>query len=125
MLNSKKAGKSQSLGLVAAVLIAVAGSSVISRAISTAWAQSVIEITIKDHKFSPNQITVNAGEGATLRVKNLDSTPEEFESKSLRIEKVIPGKSEAVIQLKPMMRGTYSFIGEFNESTAQGVIVVK
>ena len=87
--------------------------------------QTTIEISIKNHRFEPSEINVPAGEAVTLRVKNLDATPEEFESKALRIEKIIPGKSEGIIQLRAMQRGRYAFSGEFNEATAQGVVVVK
>ncbi len=60
-----------------------------------------------------------------LLVENKDATPEEFESHSLKIEKVIPGKSKATIFVGPLKAGEYKFVGEFNEKTAQGVIVAK
>ena len=60
-----------------------------------------------------------------LLVKNLDATPEEFESHDLKREKVIPGKSEATIIIGPLKPGTYKFVGEFHESTAKGSIIAK
>ena len=45
-------------------------------------------LTLKDHRFEPAQLTIKAETPATLVVKNLDATPEEFESKTLRIEKI-------------------------------------
>lgn len=82
-------------------------------------------IEIKDHKFSPSQIEIPAGTKAKLLVKNLDKTPEEFESHDLRREKVIPGGKEATILIGPLKPGTYKFVGEYNESTAKGEIIVK
>jgi plastocyanin len=82
-------------------------------------------MTIKDHRFEPSQLEVPAGRKFRLLVKNLDSTPEEFDSADLKREKVIPGKSEATVIIGPLKPGTYKFIGEFHESTAKGSIVAK
>ncbi|HVO15531.1 MAG TPA: cupredoxin domain-containing protein [Alphaproteobacteria bacterium] len=82
-------------------------------------------LTIKDHKFDPVELVVPAGQRIKLTVKNLDSTPEEFESHELRREKVIPGGAEAVIYIGPLKAGTYKYFGEFHEDTAQGRIVAK
>jgi hypothetical protein len=60
----------------------------------------------------------------TLRVKNLDSTPMEFESVSLRVEKVVTPNSEGVIRLRPLAPGRYNFFDDFNQE-ANGVLVVK
>jgi plastocyanin len=82
-------------------------------------------VTIKDHRFDPAELTVPAGRKIKLIVKNLDSTAEEFESHELRLEKVIPGNKEAILMVRPLKPGTYKFVGEFNEKTAQGRIVAK
>ncbi len=83
------------------------------------------EVTIRDHRFVPSEITVPAGQKVKLVIKNEDATPEEFDSKRLNREKVIPGRSQATIYIGPLKPGEYPFIGEFNESTATGKIVVK
>lgn len=90
-----------------------------------ASAQQTVEITIKGHRFEPAEVKLPKGQAVTLQVKNLDPTPEEFESKTLKIEKVIPGNSSASIPLRALQPGRYKFFGEFNEKTAQGVIVVE
>jgi plastocyanin len=82
-------------------------------------------LTIKDHQFSPSTVEVPTGKKIKLVVKNLDATPEEFESDSLRREKVIPGGKEAVISIGPLKPGSYSFKGEFHAKTAQGTVVAK
>ena len=82
-------------------------------------------ITIENHRFTPERIEVPAGKKVKLVVENKDATPEEFESESLRVEKVIPGKSKATIYVGPLKGGEYKFVGEFNEKTAKGVIVAK
>jgi plastocyanin domain-containing protein len=84
-----------------------------------------INVVIEGHKFTPDRIEIAAGQKVKLLVENKDATPEEFESGSLKIEKVIPGKSKATIYVGPLKTGEYKFIGEFNEKTANGVIVAK
>ena len=82
-------------------------------------------LTIKDHRFDPAQLEVPAGKKFSLVVKNLDATPEEFESRDLKREKVIAGKGQATISIGPLQPGTYKFVGEYHESTAQGQLVAK
>ncbi len=81
--------------------------------------------TIRDHRFEPAEIRVPSGKRISLTVINDDPTPEEIESRSLKIEKVIPGKSKAVVQFGPLTPGTYKFEGEFNSTTAQGVVIAE
>lgn len=89
-----------------------------------ALAEDALTLTIKDHKFDPAEIHVPADKAATLVVRNLDSTPEEFESKPLRLEKIVPPNSEASFALRPLKPGRYKFVGEFHEDIAKGEIVV-
>ena len=85
----------------------------------------VFEITLKDHKFSPETVEVPAGEKVKLLVKNLDKTPAEFESDDFKREKIIQGGAEATINVGPLEKGEYKFFDEFNEKTAQGKLVAK
>ncbi len=82
-------------------------------------------LSIEGHKFTPERVEVPSGKKVKLLVDNKDATPEEFESSMLKIEKMIPGKSKATIFVGPLKPGEYKFAGEFNEKTAQGVIVAK
>lgn len=82
-------------------------------------------LTIKDHRFEPGEIEIPADRKVTLVVKNLDPTPEEFESLELRREKVVAGGQEITIYIGPLRPGRYEFFGDFNPKTARGHIVVK
>ena len=84
-----------------------------------------ITLTIKDHKFSPEEIKVPANQRVTITVINEDATPEEFESNSMKVEKVIAGKSKGVVRIGPLKPGRYPFIGEYNEATAKGVVIAE
>lgn len=90
-----------------------------------ASAGTAIDVTIKDHRFTPAEIHVPAGKPATLNVKNKDATAEEFESHELKIEKVIAGGTSGTVRLRPLDPGKYPFIGEYHEDTANGVIVAE
>jgi len=83
------------------------------------------QLVIQDHRFQPAELTVPSGKKIKLIIENRDATPEEFESHALNREKVIVGKSSATIFIGPLKPGRYPFVGEFNEKTAQGVIVAK
>jgi len=82
-------------------------------------------VTIKDHRFTPAEIKVPANQRFTITVINDDATPEEFESKPMKVEKVIPGKSKGVVRIAPLKAGRYSFVGEFHEATAKGVVIAE
>ena len=84
-----------------------------------------VEISIKDHKFDPPALKLPIGKPIKISVKNLDATPEEFESHDLGFEKVIAGNSSAVVRVKPLKPGTYMFFGEFHQDTAKGRFIVK
>lgn len=90
------------------------------------WAAPpTIEIEIRDHLFYPEEVVVPANTKVKLLVRNLDPTPEEFESYELNREKVISGNSQAVIFIGPLPPGEYPFFGEFNPKTAQGRVHVE
>jgi plastocyanin len=82
-------------------------------------------LVIKDHKFTPSELRVPAGSRVELTVDNQDATPEEFEVKTLHIEKVIAGGSKGVVRFGPLPAGTYPFSGEFHEDSAQGKVIVE
>ncbi len=83
------------------------------------------EITIKDHKISPAELIVPAGQRIKLIVYNQDPTPEEFESYDLNREKIIAGNSKATIFVGPLKPGKYHYFGEFNMKSANAYIIAK
>jgi plastocyanin len=82
-----------------------------------------IEITLKDHKFSPAEVHVPAGKSVELSIKNEDPTAEEFDSSALHVEKVIAGGTSGTVRLRPLGKGRYPFMGEYHSSTAKGVVI--
>jgi heme/copper-type cytochrome/quinol oxidase subunit 2 len=84
-----------------------------------------LSITIKNHTFEPSVLTVHANQRIKLTVQSLDTTPEEFESHDLNREKLIPAGAKAVLYLGPLKPGRYEFVGEFNPTTAKGVVIAE
>lgn len=84
-----------------------------------------ITITVKNNKFDPAEIEAPANTPIRLKVKNLDPKPMEFESKSLRVEKIITANSEATFNIRGQKPGRYEFFDEFHEDTTRGTLVVK
>ena len=84
-----------------------------------------IALSIEQHKFTPEEIKVKAGQAFVLVITNKDATPEEFESKELRVEKIVPANKTLKIRMPALKAGTYKFFGEYNEATAKGRIVAE
>ena len=82
-----------------------------------------INVTIRDHRFSPSEIRIPAGKPTQLTIKNEDATAEEFDSAALKVEKVIAGGRTASVRLRPLGAGRYPFMGEYHADTAQGVVI--
>jgi hypothetical protein len=82
-------------------------------------------ITIKNNRFEPTELRVPAKKRVTLYVVNDDPTPEEFESLPMKVEKIIPGNSKALIRIGPLDPGRYEFFGEFHADTAKGVMIAE
>ncbi len=87
-----------------------------------ALAAGPITLTIKDHRFAPEKITAPAGERVQLVVVNEDGTPEEFESRELRIEKFVAPKGRITLTVGPRKAGDYAFFGDFHPETAKGTL---
>lgn len=108
------------------IAIAMAVAAVLFAAVPlSANEDKPIELTIRNHKFHPARVEVPAGRLFTLRVRNSDGTPEHFDSRDLRIEKVIRGNSVGVMTIRPLAPGEYRFVGENHADTAKGVMIAR
>ena len=99
--------------------------SVVALAASAQAETPTYDIVIKDHMFTPHELTVPAGKKIKLKVDNQDVTPEEFESHDMNREKIINGNSKATIFVGPLEPGKYHYFGEFNMDKANGYIIAE
>ena len=88
-------------------------------------ADTLVSLTLKDHKFSPAEIHVKADTPTTVSLNNNDAETEEFDSTSLKIEKVVAGHTTGTMRWRPLAPGRYPFMGEFHSETAQGVVIAE
>ena len=107
-----------------AVTILLATATLFASEPSRAQEPVTISVTVKNHRFQPAELHAPANVPIVLKVKNLDATPMEFESVSLRVEKVVTPNSEGIIRLRPLAPGSYSFFDDFNQE-ANGVLVIR
>src|SRR5258708_33157687 len=102
------------------VLIAATGFP-----ISQALADEPIVVHLKNHKFSPATLKLKANKPSMILLYNDDDGADEFDSSSLKIERVVPGHAKANIRVRALAPGKYPFMGEFNASTAQGMVIAE
>lgn len=108
---------------IVAVLI-LAGTILTADNRSRAQQTAAVEIAVTSHRFQPTQAHAPANLPLTLRVRNLDAAAMEFESVSLRVEKVVPPGGEGIIHVRALAPGRYEFYDDFHEET-RGVLVVQ
>lgn len=85
----------------------------------------VVHLTIKGGRFVPDTLVVPANTRFKLLIRNDGPGPEEFESASLRKEKVLAEGVESFLIFQPLKPGTYTFFGEFHPQTAQGRMIAR
>src|SRR5271170_1288247 len=88
---------------------------------SAAQAEDYV-LTLKDHKFSPDPITVPSGQKIKLTVKNAQTTNAEFESSDLDREKVVETNSEIIVYVGPLGPGSYGYFDDFHRETTGTII---
>jgi plastocyanin len=86
---------------------------------------SEIKLVLEHNRFTPEVIKVKAKTAVVLVIENKDNAVEEFDSTALRVERLIPAGKTVRIRLPGLPAGTYEFIGEYHESTAQGRVVAE
>src|SRR4051812_39548099 len=106
--------------------------TVLALAVATVMAASAqaqqpteVQLSYKDKKFDPPEISAPVNTPIVIKLKNLDAKAMEFESKTLKVEKVVAGGSDAVINVRAQKAGRYEFFDEYNEKVARGALVVK
>jgi plastocyanin len=108
-----------------ALAVVAALALLASAPVRAADAPAEIALTIEKNRFSPEEVRVKAGVPFVLVIANKDGSAEEFESKELRVEKIIPGGKTMRLKMPALKPGTYKFFGEYHEKTAQGRIVAE
>jgi plastocyanin len=83
-----------------------------------AWAEDpTIIISLKDHQFTPSEVTAPAGQKLKIVVRNQGATSSEFESSDFHREKIVLPNSEITVYVGPLDAGTYEFFDDFHQDT--------
>ncbi|MFI4964338.1 MAG: cupredoxin domain-containing protein [Caulobacterales bacterium] len=104
------------------ILCAVAAAAA---ALPAAAASGAITLVLKDHRFTPAAFTAPAGQKVQVVLLNQDAATEEFDSHDLKVEKLVTPNGRATFSIGPLKPGSYSFMGEFHPTTAQGRVTVQ
>ena len=88
--------------------------------LSAASAQQATEIQISysNGQFQPSEVRAPADKPVVFRIRNLDGKAMEFESTSLRVEKVVAAKSQGVVNVRALKAGRYEFYDDFDDNRA-------
>src|SRR5579863_7500416 len=86
---------------------------------------ATVKLILKNHQFVPREPSAPAGKPLTIVVSNQDSTPAEFESKTLRVEKVAPAGGTITVRVRALSPGRYRFYDDYHEDATEGFLVVK
>jgi hypothetical protein len=105
-------------------LAALCAVAMIQVSPSQAQQATEIQLTYSKGQFQPSQVSAPADKPIAFRVRNLDAKAMEFESTSLRVEKVVAANSEGIINVRALKPGRYEFYDDFNDK-ARGALVVQ
>jgi heme/copper-type cytochrome/quinol oxidase subunit 2 len=106
------------------ILAALCAIAALQAAPSRAQQATEIRLTYSKGQFQPSEVSAPADKPISFRVKNLDAKAMEFESTSLRVEKVVAAGTEGVINVRALKPGRYEFYDDFNDK-ARGALTVQ
>jgi plastocyanin len=106
------------------LLAATCATALLHAAPALAQQAAEIQLSYSNGAFQPSEVRAPAGKLVVFRIKNHDAKAMEFESKSLRVEKVVAAKSEGLVNVRPLNPGRYEFYDDFNDK-ARGVLNVQ
>ena len=92
--------------------------------VAAADAPPEIPLTLDKNQFQPAEVKVKANTPFVLVVTNKGTKAAEFESKDLRVEKVVPAGKTVTVRIRALKPGTYAFVDDFNHQ-ATGRIVAE
>src|SRR5450432_2903064 len=111
--------------LKASILPSLAALVVLATPPALAQDATTVRVSLKDHRFIPAELAASANKPIVVEVTNQDSTPAEFESKTLRVEKVVAGGASIKVQIRALAPGRYRFFDDYQEATTEGFLIVQ
>jgi hypothetical protein len=90
-----------------------------------ASAADPVRLTLVNHRFQPDHVTVPAGERFRIELTNQDDTTDEFESYDMKFEKIVVSGGHIAVFAGPLHPGTYKFFDDYHPDTATGTITAE
>ena len=87
--------------------------------------EPVFSIEFNDGKVTPQRLEVPANKRFKLELKNIGTTPAEFESNELRKEKVLAPNSSSFLVFRTLDPGEYHFFDDFHPEAPPALLVAK
>jgi hypothetical protein len=103
--------------MLAAALIVGAGQAALAQ-------DTTLQLTVENGQFSPAELRAPANKPLVIVIKNNGAKAMEFESVSLRVEKVVAAKGQGSVRVRALAPGRYEFFDDFNKNT-RGTLVVQ
>jgi plastocyanin domain-containing protein len=100
----------------------VAGILVISGAASAAETPPEVALSLDNGQFQPSEVKVKANAPFVLVVTNKGAKAAEFESKDLRVEKVVPAGKTVNVRIRALKPGSYAFFDDFNKASTGRIV---
>lgn len=85
---------------------------------------TALQLTVQNGRFEPAELQAPANKAISITIKNNDAKSVEFESVSLRVEKVIAAKGQGTVRIRALSPGRYEFMDDFNQKN-RGTLVVQ
>lgn len=85
----------------------------------------VVELVARDGRFHPSELVVPPAHRFKIAIHNAGDSPIEFESLSLRKEKVLGPGARSFVVIAPLRPGSYEFFDEFHPDTGRGRVIVR
>lgn len=107
--------------------VCLLGLLILSVTTRVAWAEDpyVVELVAKDGRFQPAELVVPPARRIKIVIRNEGNSPIEFESLSLRKEKVLAPGARSFVVIAPLRPGSYDFFDEFHPDTGLGRLIVR
>jgi hypothetical protein len=104
---------------------AMLATALIMGASPVALAQdTTLQLTVENGQFSPAELQAPANKPLLIVIKNNGAKAMEFESVSLRVEKVVAAKSQASVRVRALAPGRYEFFDDFRPNN-RGFLVAQ
>jgi hypothetical protein len=107
------------------ILSSAAAVALCAAPLAHAQDATTVHVALKDHRFVPAEVTAPANKPVVVEVTNQDPTPVEFESKTLRVEKVVAGGGKITVLIRALAPGRYRFYDDYHEDTTEGFLVIQ